>query len=83
MILFVTPRFTALKTFRTMNRNNRTALRAAPTFGLFFEEFRNTDLLYRLKVIDHAHAVLCFVPCIELAKTCAGKDRTVKTKPAL
>ena len=49
-----------------MNTKYRAALRTGPSFGFFFRELPDAELLYGLEIVDHAHGVFGSIPIVQV-----------------
>jgi hypothetical protein len=49
-----------------MNTNEFAACGTCPPVLFLFDEISYAELLYVIKIIDHAHPVICFVALVEL-----------------
>jgi hypothetical protein len=58
------PIVATINTISFMNTNDPTAFWTYPLFLFLFNEFSYTDLLYGLKIVDHAHTIFCSVTLI-------------------
>jgi hypothetical protein len=68
----------AIKTLWLVNAEHLTAFRADPTFFFSPYEMPCAEFSDALKVGDHAHAVLVYIPLIQMFQPVAGKAVTTK-----
>ena len=49
-----------------VNTKYRAALRTRPSFDLLSRELPDTELLYGLEIVDHAHGVFGSIPLVQV-----------------
>ena len=79
----LTPSVSARKALRLMDTNNLTALWAHPPLHFASDETPDTDTLYCLQVVDHAHPVLGSISIVQMIQPFAGKAVTLKAIPRI
>jgi hypothetical protein len=70
---------TARKALRFMNANYLAALGACPSFLFICNELPNANLPDAIKIVDHAHAILCPVALIQMIHPGARIIVTIET----
>ena len=66
-----------------MNTNDLAAFGACPSAHLLLDEISYTDLLYVLKIINHAHTVFCSVSSVEVVQPVAGVLPAIEAIPQI
>ncbi len=65
-----------------MNTYQPTAPGTGPPFLFVFHEMSYPELLYVQEIVDHAHAILGSITCIQVTQSVARKPVTAEAVPA-
>ncbi len=79
----LTPLITADNAVLLMNTNGFATFETCPSDHLLFNEISYTELLYVLKIINHAHTVFCSVSSVEVVKPAAGVLPAIEAIPQI
>jgi hypothetical protein len=63
-----------------MHTNELSAFGTCPSVCFLLNELSDADLLYALKIIDHAHTIVFPVTCVEVAQLVAGVFIAIEAK---
>ncbi len=77
----LTPHMLTIKTFRIVNTEHLTTLRASPPFFFVSDEVPYPECPNVLEVVDHAHAILGSIPLVQMVQP--GAREAVTTKAVL